>query len=550
MTTSREAIRILLCAALWLARSGSGSGQPAAPGEGEGARSWPRGWLKASGSRSTACSTRRSGRARPRPPISSRSIRATASRPPSRPKCASPSATMRSTWASRAYDSEPDKWLGYQRRRDELLGSDDRFMWTIDTFLDARSGYFFEMNPSGLMADSLIGVNGDNRAVGRHLERARPAQRDRLDDRDRDPVPHAQLQPQQRHLGHQLPAHRAPQERRQHLDGLGAQPGAAAHDQRRPRHRHPRRHGRDAASTSSRTACSRRRRRPAVATRAGGPATGIGRNAGVDLFYNPTPGLRANLTVNTDFAQTEVDQRQVNLTPLLAVLSRAARFLPRRRDVLRFRQHAAASGEVRRQPVLQPADRPERHRARRRRSTSAPRSPARWARRTSASCTSAPARTTTSGMHRRGFHGRARQAARAAGSPTSARSTRGAMRAPTASDASHTRRRRFPPGHVDVSAARRISNATGWFAARRPPRRVDAATAPSALTVDYPNDRWNGGFSMREVQRELRSRRRLRHAPRLPPLQPVARLRAASGATTATSGGSSSAATLELLDRS
>ena len=62
------------------------------------------------------------------------------------------------------YDSEPTKWLGYQRRRDEFLAADDRFMWTIDTFLDGRSGYFFEMNPSGLMGDSTFGVNGDNRA--------------------------------------------------------------------------------------------------------------------------------------------------------------------------------------------------------------------------------------------------------------------------------------------------------------------------------------------------------------------------------------------------
>src|SRR5262245_49768592 len=62
-----------------------------------------------------------------------------------------------------AFDSEPDGWLGFQRRRDEFLGADDRFMWTIDTFLDARSGYFFEMNPSGLMADSIFGVNGDSR---------------------------------------------------------------------------------------------------------------------------------------------------------------------------------------------------------------------------------------------------------------------------------------------------------------------------------------------------------------------------------------------------
>src|SRR5687768_16268690 len=33
-----------------------------------------------------------------------------------------------------AYDSEPDEWLGYHRRRDDLLQSDDRFMWNIDTF--------------------------------------------------------------------------------------------------------------------------------------------------------------------------------------------------------------------------------------------------------------------------------------------------------------------------------------------------------------------------------------------------------------------------------
>jgi hypothetical protein len=48
-------------------------------------------------------------------------------------------------------------------------------------------------------------------------------------------------------------------------------------------------------------------------------------DVGVDLFYNPTPLLRANLTINTDFAQTEVDQRQVNLT-------RFSLFFPERRD--------------------------------------------------------------------------------------------------------------------------------------------------------------------------------------------------------------------------
>ena len=58
------------------------------------------------------------------------------------------------------FDSEVDKLLGNTMKRDEFLRGDDRFMWVIDTFLDARNGYFFEMNPSGLMADSLMSATG------------------------------------------------------------------------------------------------------------------------------------------------------------------------------------------------------------------------------------------------------------------------------------------------------------------------------------------------------------------------------------------------------
>ncbi|TPW09556.1 MAG: putative membrane associated hydrolase, partial [Acidimicrobiaceae bacterium] len=60
------------------------------------------------------------------------------------------------------YDSEPDKLLGNTRKRDEFLSADDRFMWTIDTFLNQQTGYFFEMNPAGLMADALMGPGGSN----------------------------------------------------------------------------------------------------------------------------------------------------------------------------------------------------------------------------------------------------------------------------------------------------------------------------------------------------------------------------------------------------
>ena len=57
-------------------------------------------------------------------------------------------------------DSEPDKLLGNTRKRDEFLSADDRFMWTMDTFCNEQTGYFFEMNPSGLMADALMGPGG------------------------------------------------------------------------------------------------------------------------------------------------------------------------------------------------------------------------------------------------------------------------------------------------------------------------------------------------------------------------------------------------------
>ncbi len=57
----------------------------------------------------------------------------------------------------------------------------------------------------------------------------------------------------------------------------------------------------------------------------GRPASIGDADVGVDLFYNVTPGLRFNFTVNTDFAETEVDERRVNLT-------RFPLFFPEKRD--------------------------------------------------------------------------------------------------------------------------------------------------------------------------------------------------------------------------
>jgi hypothetical protein len=56
----------------------------------------------------------------------------------------------------RCLDSEPSRVLGNQMQRDQSIAADDRFMLAIDTYADGRSGYYFEINPSGAMGDGLV----------------------------------------------------------------------------------------------------------------------------------------------------------------------------------------------------------------------------------------------------------------------------------------------------------------------------------------------------------------------------------------------------------
>ena len=218
------------------------------------------------------------------------------------------------------YDSEPDKWLGFQRRRDEFLPADDRFMWTIDTFLDERSGYFFEMNPSGLMADSLFGINGDNRAwdgiwnarvrrseIGWTIEIEIPFRTLNFDP-DNDTWGFNFQRTVRRKNEDSIWMGWARNQGLRRMTNAGHVTGIREVTQGVGLDLKP--YGLLTSEASSAPDRSRSQEKA---------------NAGIDLFYNPTPGVRANLTINTDFAQTEVDQRQVNLT-------RFSLFFPERRD--------------------------------------------------------------------------------------------------------------------------------------------------------------------------------------------------------------------------
>jgi hypothetical protein len=218
------------------------------------------------------------------------------------------------------FDSEPDRWLGYQRRRDEFLSSDDRFMWTIDTFLNAQSGYFFEMNPSGMMGDSLMGGGIDNRQwdgiwnarvhhseLGWSIEIELPFRSLNFDPNNDAWGINFQRTVRRKNEDSVWMGWARNQGLRRMTNaglltgirdvsqglGLDVKPYALAMAEASPGR------GREGFDTNG--------------------------EAGVDVFYSPTPGLRSVLTVNTDFAQTEVDQRQVNLT-------RFSLFFPEKRD--------------------------------------------------------------------------------------------------------------------------------------------------------------------------------------------------------------------------
>lgn len=208
----------------------------------------------------------------------------------------------------RAFD-DPSGILAFQRQRDAGLGSDDRFMWVIDTFLDGRSAYFFEINPAGLMGDGLLRVGSGNSLnkswdgiwearVGRDAEGWTAEIR----------IPFRTLNFDRGLDAWGINFQRTIRRRNEELLWSGHRRTQGLF---RPVHA-----GRlvGLADLSQGLGLEAR---PYVAVSHAGAGTAASRSSmdvGVDVGYSLTPGLRAALTVNTDFAETDVDDRQVNLT--------------------------------------------------------------------------------------------------------------------------------------------------------------------------------------------------------------------------------------------
>ena len=215
------------------------------------------------------------------------------------------------------HDSEPERLLGNQMQRDQPFSADDRFMWTIDSFLDGRSGYFFEINPSGAMGDGLINPGEQEDDFGAGINKswdgiwiARVRRTDRGWTAEIEiPFRTLNFDPEAAAWGMNFQRTVRRKNEESLWTGYARNQGVARMS--------------NAGHVGGFTGLSQGLGldlKPYVVGNVGA-APGRGRNAvtstgdvGLDVFYNLTPALRANVSLNTDFAETEVDERRVSLT--------------------------------------------------------------------------------------------------------------------------------------------------------------------------------------------------------------------------------------------
>lgn len=238
-----------------------------------------------------------------------------------------------------ARDSEPHRIVATQMERDRDLDPDDRIELILDTFLDRRNAFFFQISPGGSQGDALISGNGNafdkdwdgiwqGRAAvvetGWTAEFEIPFKTLSFDpDRDRWGFNLTRILKRKRETSRWATPRLT--------SGLftigdaGTLTGLSGLEQGL---------GLDVVpfvlGTNFRDRENGRRF--------------LRGDAGFDVFYRITPGLQASLTVNTDFAETEVDSRRVNLT-------RFPLFFPEKRDFFLQDKGIFDFGGIRRSPL-------------------------------------------------------------------------------------------------------------------------------------------------------------------------------------------------------
>ena len=210
-------------------------------------------------------------------------------------------------FAVKCYD-DPKKITAKEMARDVSLGNDDRVQIILDTYLDHRNGYWFQIGPRGSIGDALISENGASmnkewdalwtgkssiNSEGWEAELAIPFKTIGF-----DPANTVWGMKLIRNIKRKLEASYWPvanlNTHRFQISDSGLLEGLEEITQGI---------GLDLAPYVI----------GGINTKRGGKDK-YHFDGGLDMFYQVTPQLKASLSINTDFAETEVDDRQINLT--------------------------------------------------------------------------------------------------------------------------------------------------------------------------------------------------------------------------------------------
>ncbi len=233
----------------------------------------------------------------------------------------------------RAFDSSPSGVTATEMRRDsDRILSEDNFQIILDTFRDGRSGYMFVTNPLGAQLDQQVSNEGEGVRAGRETPNI---------NRDWDGVWHVATRqaPEGWTAEIAIPwvTLRFPESESQRW-GMNLMRNIGRRNEQAFWAPIPKPYeiakvslagtltgisslarGRDLRITPFITSGASR------VTDAGVVDNSFQRDMGIDVKYGLSAGLNLDVTVNTDFAQAEVDDEQVNLT-------RFPLFFPEKRD--------------------------------------------------------------------------------------------------------------------------------------------------------------------------------------------------------------------------
>ena len=238
------------------------------------------------------------------------------------------------------YDADAAGILARERRRDNSLENDDIVSIMLDTFHDHRNSFLFRTNPLGTQYDALVTDEGRNTNVnwdekwdvattvneaGWVAEFAIPFKTLRIEESDREQTWGMDIERvirRKNELSYWNNYHRGfnleNASQSGHMAGLeGVRSGLRLRV--KPYVLGGFSHTNDRSNSAL---CRDKNETVAVP----GAATCNGSDAGIEVIkYRLTPSLTMDLTANTDFAQTEVDDQQVNL-------DRFSLFFPEKRE--------------------------------------------------------------------------------------------------------------------------------------------------------------------------------------------------------------------------